>query len=447
MTGREDMSTREAQSAEQFADPIVLRNARCVLTSERLENASVEIADGRITRIETGRILNGAHASRLVAHRSMQVDLTGYCLLPGLINAHDHLEYALYPRLGDPPYANYVEWGEDIHRNSLDVIAKHRTVPRDVRLWWGGIRNLLCGVTTVAHHNPLWPALEQDGFPVRVVRRYGWAHSLALGGDLQSARANTPKGRPFIVHAGEGLDEQTRGELWQLDRLGLLDEFAVLVHGLAIDRKGVALMNARGVSLVACPSSNHALFATLPDLTLLGNVRRIALGSDSPLTAAGNLLDEIRFAISRCRIPPSAAWRMVTTGSADILRLTLGEGSIVPSGVADLLAIRDTGANPTNFSDRLASFSSGDVELVMIGGCVQLASEAMLHRLPRSLVEGLEPLSLGSQLRWVRAPIQELLQSAETILGDGEVRLGGQPVRASARVASAPAFEEAQHAC
>lgn len=447
MTGREVTSNREARSAEQNIAPIVLRNARCVLASEQPENASIEIADGRIACIRTDRILKGAHASRPATNRSMQVDLAGYCLLPGLINAHDHLEYALYPRLGNPPYDNYVEWGEDIHRNSLDVITKHRTVPRDVRLWWGGIRNLLSGVTTVAHHNPFWPTLEQNGFPVRVVREYGWAHSAALGGDLRSARANTPKRRPFIVHAGEGVDEQTRGELWQLDKLGLLDEFAVLVHGLAFDCQGVALMNARGASLVVCPSSNYALFTALPDLTLLGNVRRIALGSDSPLTAAGDLLDEIRFAISKCGISPGVAWRMVTTGPAEILRLTHGEGSIVSSGVADLVAIHDIGANHTDFPDRLASLSSDDVELVMIGGRVQLASEPILHRLPRALVEDLEPLSLGSQLRWVRAPIENLLETAEKVLGKGEVRLGGQPVRTSARFASVPAFEEAQHAC
>ncbi len=286
MTDREVMRNRETPPAEQNADPIFLRGARCALASGRFEDASLEIVDGRIARI-----LKTAHASLSTTNCSSEVDLTGYCLLPGLINAHDHLEYALYPRLANPPYANYVEWGEDIHRNSLDVIAKHRAVPRDVRLWWGGIRNLLCGVTTVAHHNPLWPTLEQTCFPVHVVRQYGWAHSVALGGDLESARANTPNGRPFIVHAGEGLDEQARGELWQLDKLGLLDEFAVLVHGLAFDRSGVALMNARGASLVICPSSNYALFGALPELALLGNVHRIALGSDSPLTAAGNLLD------------------------------------------------------------------------------------------------------------------------------------------------------------
>ena len=89
--------------------------------------------------------------------------------MPGLINAHDHLEFALFPRLGNPPYRNYVEWGDDIHNRFPEVIAKHRAVPKDVRLWWGGIRNLLCGVTTVCHHDRLWPVLFAPEFPVTVL--------------------------------------------------------------------------------------------------------------------------------------------------------------------------------------------------------------------------------------------------------------------------------------
>lgn len=426
------MSNGDAWSAETLDEPIVLNGARCLANGRHGDCASVEVANGTITRIR-----KGAKASRPATHRSNEIDLTGYWLMPGLINAHDHLEYALYPRLADPPYANYIEWGEDIHRKFLDVIVKHRAVRKETRLWWGGIRNLLSGVTTVAHHNPFWPALKQSGFPVRVVSEYGWSHSVALGGDLPSARASTPKGRPFVVHAGEGVDEQARSEFWKLDRLGLLDAFAVLVHGLAIDRQGVALMNARGASLVACPSSNHALFGALPDMALLGNVRRVALGSDSPLTAAGDLLDEIRFAIQRCAVDPEVAYRMVTTAPAGILRLTRGEGSIVEFGVGDAIAIRDTGANPVVLLD---SLSSDDIELVVIAGRVQLASDAMLQRLPRSLARGLEPLALGSQIRWLRAPVGELLRSAEQVLGEGEVRLGG-------KIACAPAYAEAQHVC
>jgi cytosine/adenosine deaminase-related metal-dependent hydrolase len=355
--------------------------------------------------------------------------------MPGLINAHDHLGLALFPRLADSLYSNYIAWGEDIHNKFSEEIAKHHTVPIEDRLWWGGIRNLLCGVTSVSHHDPLLPALEQADFPVRVVRQNGWAHSLALGGDLLTARAATPKGRAFVVHACEGADQLAQDELWELDRLGLLDSGTVLVHGLVIDRQGVDLMNARHASLIVCPSSNYFLYGKLPDLVLLGEIERVALGSDSPVSAEGDMLDEIRFAIDRCGISSERAYRMVTTIPAQILRLENDEGTIKESGIADFIAIRDTGGTP---ADTLQTLSMQDIEFVMIGGQVQLASETVFDRLPISDRRGLEPLSLGSVIRWLRAPVNDLLRRTEEALGKNEVRLGG-------RALSLPAYAEAQH--
>jgi len=386
---------------------LVIGGARCALGPRESTRAAIEIVGDRITRIlssPTG--LSGAKSDRI------SIDLSGFLILPGLVNAHDHLEFSLFPRLGIPPYRNYIEWGDDIHSRFPDIIAKHRAVPKEIRLWWGGLRNLLCGVTTVSHHNPLWPELRREDFPVRVVQEYGWGHSLALGGDLREAHAAAPVGRPFIVHACEGVDEQARQELWGLDRLGVLD-----------DRTVLALMRARRASLIVCPSSNQFLFDRVPNLSLLGDIEKISLGSDSPLTAEGDLLDEIRFAIRFCGISASAAHQMVTTAPASILRLANGEGSIGESCVADLIAIRDTGQDS---ADRLDALSMNDVELVMIGGRVQLAADAMLERLPFAATQGLEPLSIDGSIRWLRAPVKALLQKAEDVFGKGEVRLGSR---------------------
>src|SRR6202021_4123075 len=123
------------------------------------------------------------------------------------------------------------------------------------------------------------PSAGPGGLPGRGVRENGWAHSLALGGDLLAARAATPEGRSFVLHACEGVEQQAHDELWELDRLGLLDSDTVLVHGLAIDSQGVALMNARHASLIVSPSPNYFLYGKLPDLTLLGEIERVALGN------------------------------------------------------------------------------------------------------------------------------------------------------------------------
>lgn len=407
-------------AVEQDA-PIVLRGARCALGPEESTYARIEIAGGGIRRI-----LKEGPTSQAQTTGRAEIDLRGYLIMPGLINAHDHLEFALYPRLAYPPYRNYIEWGEDIHKKLPEMIAEQHAIPRTVRLWWGGIRNLLCGATTVCHHNPLWSELQRSDFPVRVVRDYGWAHSVTFGGDLRAARVATPQDSAFIVHACEGVDELAREELWKLDKLQLLDATAVLVHGLAIDPDGIALLMERRSSVIICPSSNEFLFRKLPDLSKLGKLDRVALGNDSPLTAAGDLLDEIRFAIDRCKVSMRDAYRMVTTVAAAVLRLKGSEGSLVQSGVADLIATRDTDVTP---AERLAALFMDDIDLVMIGGRVQLASDSMLERLPPSLSEGLESLLLGTVNRWLRAPTRELLRSAEEVLEARGVRLGGRQIR------------------
>jgi hypothetical protein len=400
---------------------MVIRGARCAFGTRSSRRVAIRIVGGRVTDI----VNDTSHWSSESAV-SEEIDLSDYLVMPGLINAHDHLQFALYPRLAGPRYQNYVDWGSDIQNKFSDVIAKQRTVPRDVRLGWGGLRNLLSGATTVCHHDPLWPELQPVGFPVRVIQRYGWAHSVALGGDLRAARSATPEGCPFIIHACEGVDAQAREELHELERLELLDETAVVVHGLAIDKAGVALMRKRRASLIVCPSSNRFLYGTLPDMGLLGTIDGVALGSDSPLTAEGDLLDEIRFAVGICGISPDAAYRMVTEAPARILRLSDVHGEIQVSGVGDLIAVLDTGQDP---AERLQALSMHDVEFVAIGGRVQLASAAIWERLPLQAKEGLEALWIDGIVRWMRAPMEELLRRAEEVLGTGEVRLGGRPVR------------------
>jgi len=417
--GRETARLKRKQT-----DQVVIRGGRCAIGLEESTRVSIEITTGRVTNI-----FDDSSLSPTAVPGCVELDLSGFLIMPGLINAHDHLEFALFPRLADPPYRNYIEWGTDIHNKFPEAIARHRAVPKDLRLWWGGIRNLLCGATTVSHHNPLFPELQREDFPVRVIREYGWGHSLALGGDLRAARAATPEGRAFIVHACEGVDDTAREELWGLDRLDLLDAGTVLVHGLAIDDEGVALMRNRQASLIVCPSSNQFLFGVLPDLSVLGRIENVALGNDSPLTAQGDLLDEIRFAIRFCNISPQAAYRMVTEAPAAILRLGDGEGSIRESGVGDLIAVRDTHHDA---ADKLAALSMSDVEFVMVEGRIQLASKAILDRLPLSTREGLEPLSVDGTIRWLRAPMKELLRKTEEVLGKGEVKLGNRTVYAPA---------------
>jgi hypothetical protein len=70
-----------------------------------------------------------------------------------------------------------------------------------------------------------------------------------------------------------------------------------------------------------------------------------------------------------------------------------------------------------------------DIELVIIRGRVQLASETVYSLLPPLAKHGLEPLWIEGSIRWLRVPVKELVQRAEAVLGSGQVRLGGRLIR------------------
>ena len=416
------LSSRLSSSGETCeTGRLKLAGARIALDAELGIAADVEVQGGRIGAIRS----LGESGAEDHDGGPAPLQLDGYLLLPGLINAHDHLEFGLFPNLGRGPYANAEDWARDIQDNEKTTIAAHRSVPKDVRLWWGALRNLLCGVTTVCHHNPVLPDLQADDFPVRVITNFGWAHSLAMDTQLKAKFDATGSNVPFVLHGGEGLDEGSANEIFELERVGVLDSRTVVVHGVGLSRDGIALLNERGSALVLCPTSNRFLFGRTLTREALSSVRQLVLGSDSPLTAAGDLLDEVRVAHGEIGIAAVDLYRMLFDRAAHVFRLNDGEGTIRPDARADLIAVRDTGATP---AEAVANLTTDDIEFVLVGGRVQLASEVIFRRLPAQLTPGLEPLQVESELRWVRAPLARLFREAERALGC-DLKIGGKRVR------------------
>jgi hypothetical protein len=399
-----------------------LCGARVALDAGSIVAADVELAQGRIQRI-----VPRARNPRSVCppdRETVEVDLTGDLLLPGLINAHDHLEFSLFPRLGRGPYPNAEQWAKDIYRPDSPPVREHLGVPKPIRLWWGGIKNLLCGATTVCHHNEFRPDVFDDAFPVRVVRRYAWSHSLAFGGDLAAAFPARESDTPYIIHLGEGTDAASTAEVFELDRRGLLNDRTVIVHGVALDHAGHDLVIRRGASLIWCPGSNLLTLGTTLSPQRIERNSRTALGSDSALTA-GDLLDQIRTA-HELGIPAVRIFELVTTRAADVLRLEMGEGSIRAGSIADLVAVPDIGLSPAM---SLVRTSADQIELVLLAGMPHLLSKQMALRFPSEFQAGFGGIFVDGSERYIRAPVTPLLQEAQKSLG-GTIRLAGKDVRA-----------------
>lgn len=306
---------------------------------------------------------------------AVTIDLSGYTLYPGLVNAHDHLEFNHYPRTKFRDiYGNAHEWGEDVNaRLDLSPLRELRALPLDDRLLIGGLKNLLSGATTVAHHNPPHRALWRD-FPVRVVRRCGWAHSLHFASEAEvvASYRRTSKDTPWVIHLAEGTDAVATAELDRLAALGCAGENTVAVHAVALTAE--RLQNSKLRGLVWCPTSNRYLLGAAADARgWLDAGLTVALGSDSRLTADGDLLDELRATYATGQITADEAVTLVTTHGAALFGLPRA-GHLNPGADADFIAVPN--GLPLHEARR------ADLGLVVLGGVPQVGEPALMAQFP-----------------------------------------------------------------
>src|SRR5258705_13265120 len=139
---------------------VILHGARVAQGPDAAVELDLEIRNGKI------------HALRKPSKSARGMDLAGHLILPGLINAHDHLEFNLYPRLGRGPYPNSGAWARDVYHPDESPIREQLAIPKETRLLWGGLKNLLSGVTTVCHHNPRDQPVFDRHFPAPGVHAF-----------------------------------------------------------------------------------------------------------------------------------------------------------------------------------------------------------------------------------------------------------------------------------
>jgi cytosine/adenosine deaminase-related metal-dependent hydrolase len=253
---------------------------------------------------------------------------------PGLINSHDHLDFNLFPRIGNKIYSNYTEWGYDIHMNNKEEISRVLQIPRDLRVLWGIYKNLLNGITTVVNHGDQIKTgnelinIFQNSYSLHspaFEKRWKWKVNHPLAGN-----------RPFVMHIGEGTDALSHREITKVIRWNFFKRKIIGIHGVAMDPEQAKSFHA----LVWCPVSNYFLQQKTAAIEQLKNQLPILFGTDSTLTADWNLWDHIRIARSGKQLTDVELLNTLTTVPAEIWGIPntgrIAEGHFADIVIADI---------------------------------------------------------------------------------------------------------------
>ncbi len=363
------------------------------ITPEGVSRAPLQIRAGRIGYSTTTR--------------AYRLDLRDHLIFPGLINAHEHLHVNAIPPLANAaPFPNSYAWiaAFQAHFKEPAVVAALQ-LPKERRLRHGALKNLLAGTTCVAHHDPWHPALDAADFPVALLRDYGWSYALGwpgYGPPIEQSFAATPADWPWLIHLAEGTDATAQAELEQLDRMQCLAPNSVLIHGVGLRERDIDRVIASGAAVVWCPGSNHALLGRSLDPRRLCDAGRLALGSDSRLSGARDLLDEMRDVVVRAELDPRRLLGLATTHAARILRM-LSRGTLAHGASADLVIVEDQGGDEAR---SLVGIERSRIRAVVRDGVPRIADPDFAEWFTAAGVETV-PVTLDGKPKLLALPLAD----------------------------------------
>jgi 5-methylthioadenosine/S-adenosylhomocysteine deaminase len=356
-----------------------------------------------------------------------RLDAQGGLVLPGLVNTHSHAPMVWFRGLADDlPLEQWLtEFIFPAERGWLDAD----------KVYWGAqlaaAEMIRGGITSVADGYFFEAAVRQAlaDAGLRAVVAQGVvdfpapgvpdpARNLEVAGQFLDSRADYPDrltsavfchspytcgpetlkkakdltralGAPFFLHLAETREEVAAlkrrtglspGEY--LDRLNLLDNLTVAVHGVWLEPADQELLAHRGVKVSHCPESNLKLaagVAPIPELIELGVT--VGLGTDG--AASNNNLDlwgEMSLAARLHKVwghdptllPAAQVVALATREGAQVLGLGEATGTLTPGKAADLIVVATNQPHLTPlydpYSHLVYAARAADVQHVMVDG-------------------------------------------------------------------------------
>jgi len=321
---------------------------------------------------------------------------------PGLINSHDHLDFNLFPRLGNRKYKSYREWGADIHLQNKAVIDQVLKVPKLLRTQWGIYKNLLNGVTTVLQHGE---KLEITTDLLSVEQSAKALHSLA-GEKRWKFKLISPVGvgKPVVIHTGEGTDTLSSLEIDRLTHWNIFGRKLIGIHGVAMDPGQARHFKA----LVWCPDSNFFLLNKTAPVRELKKITTILFGTDSTLTASWNIWEQMRLARSQQLLSDEELFRAVSTRAAEVWKLD-GSGEIGKGRQADIVVAK---VDPADHGwDSFYGVNPEDILLVLRKGKINLFDASLQQQLSSTIsTQEFHQVCVGNNRKFVNGNLPALMK-------------------------------------
>ncbi len=372
----------------------------------------ISVTDGRLVDIGTsGRYITSVNPSsdrNPVQGPSPFISFQDAIVFPGLINSHDHLDFNSFPQLGNKIYPSYVAWGEDIHLQNKAEIEAVLKIPKALRIQWGVYKNLLNGITTVVNHGPK-TNIETD--LVSVYEDCHVLHSVQLDKKWK-LKLNFPfaKKQPFVIHVGEGTDEEANKEIDRLIRWNILNRKLIGIHAVAMTGQQARHFKA----LIWCPDSNYFLVGDTAPVKDLKQQTRILFGTDSTVSAGWNLWNHLRLARQENQLTDAELYASLTTVASEIWRLPK-RGSITTGQEADLVvAERKTGYSAM---DAFYSVNPEEILLVTRQGRINLVDarlENAVFTAPGSRT-GFSAICINGRTKYVRGDLPALMKEMKRV--------------------------------
>lgn len=357
-----------------------------VYIAEAEKPVDITIIDGKISKVEPSAKSKGEPFNRIIA-------------FPGLINSHDHLDFNLFPQLGQFTYRNYTEWGHHLHSTYQPQIRKILRIPARLRAQWGVYKNLLCGITTVVHHGEIFKELPED---ITIYHNTHNLHSVQFERHWK-IKLNHPfkKRIPCVIHTGEGTDLASHKEIDQLLKWNLIQRKLIGIHGISMNTSQAKRFKA----LVWCPVSNFFMFQKTAAIRELKQHTKILFGTDSTLTAEWNIWNHIRKARETGNLTDRELYETLTINPADIWNLP--GGRLSPGMNADLVIAQTTAGN--SFYDSFLSCQPEHLQLVIKKGKIVLIDEDYISKTPSFRKENFAQFEMKDTCKYMPAGLAHVM--------------------------------------